>query len=96
MLGLLLAFFVALPAATLRHWAPRTTVLLWALAALAYGGLAAKAGMVQWAVASALCALAVGAPLRSRARRALRRRRAGHGAPHAPNPGPDRHPPEAA
>ena len=96
MLGLLLAFFVALPAATLRHWAPRTTVLLWALAALAYGGLAAKAGLVQWAAASALCALAAGAPLLLRARRALRWRRAGHGAPHTPNPGPHRTPPEAA
>ena len=34
MLGLLLAFFLALPAATLRHWAPRTSGLLWALAAV--------------------------------------------------------------
>ena len=99
MLGLLLAFFVALPAATLRHWAPRTAVLLWALAALAYGGLAAKAGLEQWAVASALCALAASTPLRWRAGQAwwaLRWRRSGHGAPHAPNPGPDRLPPEAA
>ncbi len=90
MLGLLLAFFVALPAATLRHWAPRTTALLWALAALGYGGLAAKAGLVQWAVASALCAVAAGAPL------LLRARRAGYGAPHTPNRGPHHHPPEAA
>ena len=96
MLGLLLAFFVALPAATLRHWAPRTAVLLWALAALAYGGLAAKAGLVQWIVASALCAVAASAPLLLRARRALHRRRAGYGAPHTPHPGPHRHPPEAA
>lgn len=99
MLGLLLAFFVALPAATVRHWAPRTTVLLWALAALAYGGLAAKAGLVQWVMASALCALAAGAPLLWRARQAwwaLRWRRARHGAPHAANPGPHRNPPEAA
>lgn len=96
MLGLLLAFFIALPAATLRHWAPRSTVLLWALAALAYGGLAAKAGLVHWAVASALCALAAGAPLLPRARRALRWRIAGHTAPHAPTHNPDAHPPEAA
>lgn len=89
MLGLLLAFFVALPAATLRHWAPRTAVLLWALAALAYGGLAAKAGLVQWTIASALCAVAAGAPL------LLRARRAGNGAPHTPHPGPHHHPPEA-
>ena len=98
MLGLLLAFFVALPAATLRHWAPRATALLWALAALAYGGLAAKAGLAQWAVASVLCALAAGAPplLLLRVRRALRWRRAGHGARHAPAPAPDHRPPEAA
>lgn len=57
MLGLLLAFWVALPAATLRHWAPRTATLLWVLAALGYGGLAVKAGLAQWAVASALCAV---------------------------------------
>jgi hypothetical protein len=66
MLGLLLAFFVALPAATLRHWTPRTAALLWALAALAYGGLASKAGLVQWAVASVLCAMAAGMQLRRR------------------------------
>lgn len=64
MLGLLLAFFVALPAATLRHWTPRIAALLWALAALAYGGLAAKAGLVQWTVASALCAVAACLQLR--------------------------------
>lgn len=62
MLGLLLAFFVALPAATLGHWAPRASALLWALAALAYGGLAAKAGLPQWMAACALCALAAVAP----------------------------------
>lgn len=75
MLGLLLSFFVALPAATLRHWAPRTTVLLWTTAALAYGGLAAKAGLTQWVVASALCAVAAGVQvhvhLRTPARRSL-------------------------
>ncbi|MFI8615307.1 hypothetical protein ACIGHN_07340 [Acidovorax sp. NPDC077693] len=96
MLGLLLAFFIALPAATLRHWAPRTTVLLWAVAALAYGGLAAKAGLVQWAVACALCAVAAGAPLLLRARRALRWRQTGSNAPHPPAPAADPHPPEAA
>ena len=66
MLGLLLAFFVALPAATLRHWTPRIAALLWANAALAYGGLAAKAGLVQWTVASALCAVAACLQLRRR------------------------------
>ena len=64
MLGLLLAFFVALPAATLRQWTPRIAALLWALAALAYGGLASKAGLVQWAVASAVCAVAACLQLR--------------------------------
>lgn len=64
MLGLLLAFFVALPAATLRQWAPRMAALLWTLAALAYGGLASKAGLVQWSVASALCAVAACLQLR--------------------------------
>lgn len=62
MLGLLLAFFVALPAATLRHWAPRTTAALWWLAAASYGGLWAKAGLWQWAAAAALCLLAALAP----------------------------------
>ena len=96
MLGLLLAFFIALPAATLRHWEPRTSLLLWALAALAYGGLAAKAGLAQWAIASTLCALAAGAPLLLRARRALRMRRAGHSATAAQVQASDHRPPEAA
>ncbi|MBV7544422.1 hypothetical protein [Acidovorax sp. sic0104] len=99
MLGLLLSFFVALPAATLRHWAPRTTALLWTLAALAYGGLAAKAGLVQWAAASALCALAAAAPWLLRAVRAMpamRGRRAGHATPHPPAPAANPQPPETA
>lgn len=58
MLGLLLAFFMALPAATLRTWAPRVAAMLWWLAALSYTGLAAKAGLPQWPVAAALCAVA--------------------------------------
>ena len=75
MLGLLLAFFVALPAATLRAWAPRSAALLWALAALAYGGLAAKAGLAQWVVAATLCAAAAcsSTGLLHRMRRGLRR-----------------------
>ena len=78
MLGLLLAMLVALPAATLRHWAPRTTAALWLLAALADGGLAAKAGLWQWAAAAALCTAAAGAPLLQRQHllRALRRQAA--------------------
>lgn len=62
MLGLLIAFFVALPAATLRHWAPRTSMGLWVLAVLAYGGLAAKAGLWQWTAAAGLCVLAAAVP----------------------------------
>jgi len=73
MLGLLLAFFVALPAATLRAWAPRTAVLLCVLAALAFGGLAAKAGLLQWAVAAALCTVAAcSGPVLHRVRCGLR------------------------
>ncbi|MDH4416355.1 MAG: hypothetical protein QE485_03940 [Acidovorax sp.] len=63
MLGLLLAMLVTLPAATLRHWTPRSSAALWLLAALGYGGLAAKAGLWQWAAAAALCMAAAGAPL---------------------------------
>jgi hypothetical protein len=55
MAGLLIAFFLALPAATLRHWWPRWAAALWLLAAAAYGGLAFKAGLPQWPVAAALC-----------------------------------------
>src|SRR6218665_257928 len=58
MLGLLLAFFMALPGATLRAWAPGSSSVLWGLAALAYGGLALKAGLAQWPAAAALCAIA--------------------------------------
>lgn len=73
MLGLLLAFFIALPAATLRAWAPRIAELLWVLAVMAYGGLMAKSGLLQWAMAAALCALAAcSGPMFRRARRALR------------------------
>ena len=78
MLGLLLAFFVALPAATVHPWAPRTAAALWLLATLAYGGLAAKAGLWQWAAAAALCGLAAAGPRlwwKLRARQALRRQR---------------------
>lgn len=56
MLGLLLAFFLTLPAATLRNWAPRSSSLLWAVAALAYGALALKAAAWPPALAAALCA----------------------------------------
>jgi hypothetical protein len=92
MLGLLLAFFVALPAATLRTWAPRGAALLWMLAALAYGGLAAKAGLLQWAVAAALCAMAAcSGPVFHRVRRGMRR--APWSAAPAPTPAPPSAPP---
>ncbi|AVS89574.1 hypothetical protein C8238_16160 [Paracidovorax avenae] len=58
MLGLLLACLVALPAATLRTWLPRTSATLWVLATLCHAGLAAKAGPLPWALAAGLCALA--------------------------------------
>lgn len=71
MLGLLLAMLVTLPAATLRHWTPCSSAALWLLAALGYGGLAAKAGLWQWAAAAALCMAAAGAPLLLRHRHLL-------------------------
>ncbi|PIF29244.1 hypothetical protein CLU88_4167 [Acidovorax sp. 56] len=55
MAGLLIAFFLALPAATLRHWWPRWATALWLLAGAACAGLAHKSGLPQWAVATALC-----------------------------------------
>src|SRR6218665_3555424 len=58
MLGLLLAFFMALPGATLRACPPGSSSVLWGVAALAYGGLALKAGLAQWPAAAALCAIA--------------------------------------
>ncbi|MDT0138378.1 hypothetical protein [Acidovorax sp. PRC11] len=58
MLGLLLACLVAVPAATVRAWLPRTGAALWMLAALCYAGLAARAGLAHWWLAAALCALA--------------------------------------
>ncbi|CAM3413787.1 hypothetical protein [Paracidovorax anthurii] len=65
MLGLLLACLVALPAATLRLWLPRTSAVLWALAALAYAGLAARAGLAHWALAAGLCAVAAAQAIRA-------------------------------
>jgi hypothetical protein len=55
MAGLLIAFFLALPAATLRHWWPRWAAALWLLAGAACTGLACKSGLPQWAIATALC-----------------------------------------
>ncbi|MDA8453720.1 hypothetical protein M4R22_02980 [Acidovorax sp. GBBC 3334] len=58
MLGLLLACLIALPAATLRLWLPRTSTALWVLAALSYAALAARSGLGQAGVAAGLCAVA--------------------------------------
>lgn len=64
MLGLLVAFFLVLPAATLQAWWPRAAAALAALAAAALAGLAWRSGTAQWATAvwagaAALC-LAMG------------------------------------
>lgn len=64
MLGLLVAFFLVLPAATLQAWWPRTAAVLAALAAAALAGLAWRSGTAEWATAvwagsAALC-LAMG------------------------------------
>ena len=63
MVALLLACLIALPAATLSNWMPRTSTALWFLAALGYAGLAVKAGLLQWTLASVLCILAACAGL---------------------------------
>ncbi|MBS7776768.1 hypothetical protein [Acidovorax sp. CCYZU-2555] len=59
MLGLLVAFFLVLPAATLQAWWPRAAAVLAALAAAALAGLAWRSGMGVWAIGAALC-LAMG------------------------------------
>lgn len=59
MLGLLTAFFLVLPAATLQAWWPRAAAVLAALSASALAGLAWRSGMVVWGIAAALC-LAMG------------------------------------
>ncbi len=59
MLGLLVAFFLVLPAATLQTWWPRASAVLAVLGAAALAGLAWRSGMAVWGVAAALC-LAMG------------------------------------
>jgi hypothetical protein len=86
MLGLLLAFFVALPAATLRHWAPRVAAALWWLAAAVYGGQAVQAGLWQWRVAAVLCALAATVPAWIQLQRRTRWAARHHSAPPAQPP----------
>lgn len=60
MLGLLVSFFLVLPAATLQAWWPRAAAVLAMLAAAALAWLAWRAGTAQWAtavwaVATVLC-----------------------------------------
>ncbi len=55
MVGLLVAFSLVLPAATLQAWWPRAAAVLAALAALALTGLAWRSNMPVWGVAAALC-----------------------------------------
>lgn len=55
MLGLLVAFFLVLPAATLQAWWPRAAAVLAALASAALAWLAWRSDSVVWAGAAALC-----------------------------------------
>ena len=73
MAGLLVAFFLALPAATLRHWWGRWAAMLWLLAGAAYAGLGHKSGLPQWAVAAALCLWQPAWAVRARLGAALQR-----------------------
>lgn len=82
MLGLLTAFFLVLPAATLQAWWPRAAAVLTALAAAALAWLAWHSGMAVWGIAAALC-LAMGIAVLRRLRRQQRQQR--HNA--APVPG---------
>ncbi len=82
MLGLLTAFFLVLPAATLQAWWPRAATVLAALAAAALAWLAWRSGMAVWGIAAALC-LAMGIAVLRRLRRQQRQQR--HNA--APVPG---------
>lgn len=75
MLGLLTAFFLVLPAATLQAWWPRAAAVLAALAASALAGLAWRSGMVVWGIAAALC-LAMGIAVLRRLHRQRRQRTA--------------------
>ncbi len=59
MAGLLIAFWLGLPAATLQNWMPRTALALGLTAGLGYAGLALKSGLPQWHVAAGLCACLV-------------------------------------
>lgn len=54
MVGMLLAFFLLLPAATLAPWMRRTAALLAVAGALAYAWLAGRSGLPQWWLAAGL------------------------------------------
>jgi hypothetical protein len=54
MVGMLLAFFLLLPAATLAPWLRRTAVMLAVVAAAAYAWLALRSQLMQWWIAMAL------------------------------------------
>jgi hypothetical protein len=74
MLGLLTAFFLVLPAATLQAWWPRAAAVLAALAAAALAWLAWRSGMAVWGIAAALC-LAMGIAVLRRLHRQRRQQR---------------------
>lgn len=74
MLGLLLALFLVLPAATLQAWWPRAAAVLAALAAAALAWLAWRSGMAVWGIAAALC-LAMGIAVLRRLYRQRRQQR---------------------
>lgn len=60
MVGMVIAFFLLLPGATLATWLPRTAALLFGAASLLWTSVALKAGLPQWWLAALLCgALAV-------------------------------------
>lgn len=52
MVGMLIAFFLLLPAASLATWLPRTSATLYAIAASGSAMLLSKTGMAQWAIAA--------------------------------------------
>ncbi|OON62055.1 hypothetical protein B0920_00740 [Massilia sp. KIM] len=67
MVGMVIAFFLLLPGATLATWLPRTAALLFGAASLLWALVALKAQLPQWWLAALLCgALAVGVGLRRR------------------------------
>lgn len=65
MVGMVIAFFLLLPGATLSTWLPRTAALLFGAASLLWISVALKAQLPQWWLAALLCgALALRSALR--------------------------------